>query len=163
MLTNDDPVTRRAFLTIGSLGLGAIGVGLARAASAQASVSRETEQMNARLVTEFCESFVKGDVAKATSLLSENCIYRPSQTSPPVTGREMVAESVKRMITERGGIDFKVLKTVTLGPIVVNERDDIPREPRTIKGKVINKFHVAAGVFFVTDGKIVEWTDYVFL
>ena len=99
----------------------------------------------------------------ATSFLAENCIYRPTQMSPPVTGREMVAASIKRMITERGGIDFKVLKTVTLGPIVVNERDDIPREPRTIKGKIFQKFHVAAGVFFMNHGKILEWTDYVFL
>jgi len=112
-------------------------------------------------VTEFCESFAKGDVAKATSLLAEKCIYRPSQTSPAVTGGDAVAERVKRIIS--GGMDFKVLKTVTLGPIVVNERDDIPREPRTINGKVFDKFHVVAGVFFMDDGKIVEWTDYVSL
>jgi limonene-1,2-epoxide hydrolase len=64
---------------------------------------------------------------------------------------------------DRGGIDFKVLKTVTLGPIVVNQRDDIPKEPRTINGRTISNFHVAGGVFFVDDGKIVEWTDYFFL
>jgi limonene-1,2-epoxide hydrolase len=163
MHTSDDPVTRRAFLTTGSLTLAAVGAGLAPAVAGQGRVSKEAEQLNARLVTEFCECFAKGDVAKATSLLAANCIYRPSQMSKPVIGREMVADSIKRMITERGGIDFKVLKTVTLGPIVVNERDDIPRQPRTIKGKVFEKFHVAAGVFFMIDGKIEEWTDYVFL
>ena len=30
-------------------------------------------------------------------------------------------------------------------------------------GKTIDNFHVAGGVFFVNDGKIVEWTDYLFL
>src|SRR4030095_16467976 len=158
MHTHVDPVSRRAFLTTSSLG--AISFGLARDAAAQAGVSQDTERVNARIGTEFCESFAKGDVAKATSLLAEKCVYRPSQTSPPVTGRDAVADRVKRIITERGGMDFKVLKTVTLGPIVINERDDIPREPRTINGKVFYNFHVAAGVFFMDGGKIVEWTDY---
>ncbi len=161
MHTVDDPVTRRAFLSFG--GLGAIALSLPHDAAAQSHVSKETEQINARIVTEFCEAFAKQDVAKATSFLAEQCIYRPSQTAPPVTGRDAVAERVKRMITDRGGIDFKVLKTVTLGPIVVNERDDIPAEPRTINGKTVRNFHVAGGVFFVVDGKIVEWTDYLFL
>ena len=161
MHTVDDPVTRRAFLTIG--GLSAIGLSLVQDAAAQVHVSKETEQMNARIVTEFCDSFAKRDVAKATSFLAEKCIYRPSQTAPPVIGRDAVAERVKRIMTDRGGIDFKVLKTVTLGPIVVNQRDDIPAEPRTVNGKTIDNFHVAGGMFFVNDGKIVEWTDYLFL
>ncbi len=159
MPTHGDLVSRRVFLTASSLG--AIGVGVAQDTAGQVQVSNDTERANARIVTEFCESFAKGDAAKATSLLAEKCIYRPSQTSPPVTGRDAVAERVKRIIS--GGMDFKVLKTVTLGPIVVNERDDIPREPRTVNGKIFNKFHVAAGVFFMEDGKIVEWTDYVYL
>src|SRR5262245_11361140 len=144
MHANEDSATRRAFLTTGSLG--AIAFGLARDAAGQGRTPTDTEQMNARIVTEFCESFAKGDAARATSLLAEKCLYRGTQTAPPVTGRDAVAERVTRMI--KGGMDFKVLKTVTLGPIVVNERDDIPREPRTINGKVFQKFHVAAGVFF---------------
>src|SRR5207302_1319880 len=92
----DDPVTRRAFLTIG--GLGALGLRVVEDAAAQVHVSKETEQMNARIVTEFCEAFAKRDVAKATSLLAEKCTYRPSQTAPPVTGRDAVAERVKRMM-----------------------------------------------------------------
>ena len=161
MHTVDDSVTRRAFLSIG--GLGALGLSLAQDAPAQVHVSRQTEQTNARIVTEFCEAFTKRDVATATSLLAEQCTYRPSQTAPPVTGRDAVAERIKRIMTERGGIDFKVLKTVTLGPIVVNQRDDIPAEPRIVNGRTIDNFHVAGGVFFVNEGKIVEWTDYLFL
>ena len=139
MHTHGGPVSRRGFLTAGSLG--AIVVGLAQDTAGQVQVSKDTERTNARIVTEFCESFAKGDAAKATSLLAEKCIYRPSQTSPPVTGRDAVAERVKRIIS--GGMDFKVLKTVTLGPIVVNERDDIPREPRTINGKIFDALTIA--------------------
>lgn len=162
MPTSDSPVTRRDFLTASGIGA-VIGLAMAQGAAAQTTVSKETEQTNARIVTEFCECFAKGDVAKATSLLAETCTYRGTQTAPPVTGRDAVAERITRMMTDRGGIDFKVLKTVVLGPIVVNQRDDIPREPRTIRGKTVTNFHVAGGVFFVNEGKIVEWTDYLFL
>lgn len=162
MDTPDHAVTRRDFLAVGGIAA-AIGVAMAKGIAAQTTVSKETEQMNVRIVTEFCDSFAKGDVAKATSLLAENCTYRGTQTAPPVTGRDAVAERIKRIMTDRGGIDFKVLKTVALGPIVVNQRDDIPREPRTIRGKTVTNFHVAGGVFFVHEGKIVEWTDYLFL
>lgn len=161
MHATDDPVTRRDFFTIG--GLGVFGLSLAQSAAAQVHVSSETEKKNVRIVTEFCESFAKQDVAKATSLLDEKCIYRGTQTAPPVTGRDAVAERIKRIMTDRGGIDFKVLKTVALGPIVVNQRDDLPKEPRVISGKTITNFHVSGGVFFVNEGKIVEWTDYLFL
>jgi limonene-1,2-epoxide hydrolase len=154
----DDPVTRRAFLTIS--GLGAIGLSLAQDAAAQVHVSKETEHTNARIVTEFCESFARRDVAKATSLLAEKCTYRPTVTAKPIVGRDAVAESIKRIMTDKGGFEFKVLKTVTLGPIVVNQRDDTPREPRTINGKTWDNFHVSGAVFFVHEGKIVEWTDY---
>ena len=54
-------------------------------------------------------------------------------------------------------IGFRVLRTVALGPVVVNERDDVlpgaGGQPRVIR--------VHAGLFFVEDGKILEWTDYV--
>ena len=165
MHTSDHPVTRRDFLTVSGIGavIGLGSLGLAEGAVVQTTVSKETEQTNARIVTEFCEAFATRDIAKATSLLSETCTYRPTQTAPPVTGRDAVAERIRRIMMDRGGIDFKVLKTVALGPIVVNQRDDIPREPRTVNGRTVTNFHVAGGVFFVDEGKIVEWTDYLFL
>jgi limonene-1,2-epoxide hydrolase len=51
-----------------------------------------------------------------------------------------------------------VLNTVALGPVVVNERDD--PFAATATSPAVN-FHVAAGVFFLENGKIVEWTDYI--
>lgn len=48
-------------------------------------------------------------------------------------------------------------KTVALGPLVLNERDDII----VMTNGSARTFHVAAGLFFVENGKIVEWTDYV--
>ena len=159
-------VTRRTFLAASGLGAVAALDGTRRLAartqgSLGVSVSREVEEANVRLVNDFCAAFASHDLAKATSLLADDCAYRVSQTRPPIIGRDAVAEQVKSYIDRDA--EFKVHKTVVLGPIVLNERDDIfPRGfgqdaanagPRTIR--------IAAGLFFVEDGKIVEWTDYI--
>lgn len=155
-------MTRRTFCTAGALGAAAV-LGAGRSADAQllgASVSAETEKANVRVVNEFCGQIHKGgDAAKAIALLADNCAYRVEQTRAPVTGRDAVAERVKSMIGR--GLEFKTLKTVALGPIVLNERDDVFTAPIEIEGKKVGGFHVVAGMFFVQNGKIVEWTDYV--
>lgn len=160
-------VTRRTFFTAGGVGaLAALAASRLVAAQGQPSVtglfvSADVEKANVRVVNDFCASLVKNDVAKATSLIADTCAYRVSQTRPPIVGRDAVMERVKSYMDR--GADFKVLKTVVLGPIVLNERDDIFAKgapgaagnpgPRTIR--------IAAGLFFVENGKIVEWTDYI--
>ena len=165
MRTSKASVTRRAFFA--ASGLGAIAALHTRALSAQAqrllgvSVSPEVERANVRVVDEFCAAFASRDISKATSLLADNCAYRVTQARPPITGREAVAAQVKNYIDR--GADFKVLKTVALGPLVLNERDDI--FPKGLGDGAANSgpttIRVAAGLFFVENGKIVEWTDYV--
>ena len=111
---------------------------------------------NVAIVNAFCAAFARKDLTKAVSLLADNCSYRPAQTRPPILGKDKVAETIKGFL-ERGA-EFKVLKTVALGPLVLNERDDVIV---MANGKDTRTFHVAAGLFFVENGKIAEWTDYV--
>ena len=157
-------VTRRTFFAAGGLGaLAAVAASRLAAAQELKSVSADVEKSNIRVVNDFCASLKSRDVAKATSLIADNCVYRPSQTStrPPVVGREAVVERVKGFMDR--GAEFKVLKTTAFGPLVLNERDDIFAKgfgdgpsnagPQT--------FRVAAGLFYVENGKIVEWTDYL--
>src|SRR5262249_22997175 len=99
--------------------------------------------------------------AGAASLLADKCAYRPTQTTPAVVGHDAVLERVKGFMDR--GAEFKVLKTVALCPIVLNERDDIFVKgfgdgPGSAGPKT---YCVATGLFFVENGKIVEWTDYV--
>jgi limonene-1,2-epoxide hydrolase len=119
------------------------------------SVSPQVEKANLAVVNDFCAAFKQKDLAKAVSLLADNCTYRPTQARPPVIGKAQVEATIK-VFLERGA-DFIVIKSVTLGPLVVNERDDVivmeSGPPRT--------FHIAAGLFFIEQGKIAEWTDYV--
>ena len=162
MQVSTNLVTRRMFFATGGLGaLAALSAGQLAAAQEFKSVSPEVEKSNIRVVNDFCATLKSRDLTKATSLVAEKCVYRPTQMTPPVVGRDAVLARVKSFMDR--GAEFKVLKTVALGPIILNERDDIFAKgfgdgpanagPRT--------FRVAAGLFFVENGQIVEWTDYV--
>ena len=151
--------SRRTFAASGLTALATLG--LSRLSFAQGaaltgkSVPPEVGKANVAVVNDFCAAFTRKDLAKAVSLLADNCSYRPTQTRPAVVGKEKVGETIKGFL-ERGA-EFKVLKTVSLGPLVLNERDDIIV---MAKGPT-RTFHVAAGLFFLENGKIAEWTDYV--
>lgn len=164
MRTSNRSVTRRTFFA--ASGAGAIAALHGTGLSAQAqrmlgiSVSPQVEKANVRVVDEFCAAFASRDLAKATSLLADNCTYRVTQARPATVGRDEVAKLVKNYIDR--GADFKVLKTVVLGPLVLNERDDIfPKGLGEGANAVPTTIRVTAGLFFVENGKIVEWTDYV--
>ena len=155
-------VSRRIFAAGGLSALATFG--LSRLSSGQTApnagktVPPEVEQANIAVVNDFCAAFDRRDLNKALSLLADNCIYRASQARPPLAGKEKVAERIKEFIDRV--VAFKVLRTVALGPIVLNERDDVFGPTATQAGRT---YRVAAGVFFVENGKIVEWTDYVLL
>jgi limonene-1,2-epoxide hydrolase len=144
-------LSRRAF---GATAFSTLGL-LATSAGAQTQISEQAA--NVAIVNDFCAAFKRKDLDRIGALLDAHCVYRVTQTRPPMMGREAVL-AFFRPALERGDIDFHVLRTVSLGPLVVNERDDLlpgqaGRGPRTIR--------VQAGLFFVQNGKIVEWTDYV--
>lgn len=113
----------------------------------------EVERANIAVVTAFCDAFVRKDAAKAASLLNDNCTYRIVQDRPPIVGKEKVAAQIKGLM-ERGA-EFKTYKSVALGPLVLNDRDDVLQRPT---GTLTVRL---AGFFFVENGKISEWTDYV--
>ena len=126
----------------------------AQAAVSGKAVSPAVEQTNVAVVTEFCTAFARKDVAKAVSLLGDTCTYRVVQNRPPIVGKEKVTEQITGLI-ERGA-EFKIHKTVALGPLVMNDRDDVL--VRQTGGTITIRL---TGFFFVEDGKISEWTDYV--
>jgi limonene-1,2-epoxide hydrolase len=152
-------LSRRRF-AVGSLT--AMMLGLTRAAVAQVaapfgrSIPPDVEKANVAVVARFCAAFARTDVVTAASLLADGCVYRTSQTRPPLVGKTQVAATITRFIDL--GAEFNVTRTVALGPVVLNERDDIVvMQP----GEAPRTFHFAAGMFFVENGRIAEWNDYV--
>lgn len=120
---------------------------------AEAAEPTAAEKANLALVTDFCASFAGRDMTKIASFLGDNCVYRVTETAPPLAGKDAI-ERIRTYVERSTKIEFKILDSWVKGSVVVNERiDSFEPAPRN------SPFHLT-GVFFVKDGKIAEWTDY---
>ena len=140
---------RRSFLS--ASGIGVLGLLAPRAASAQPNAE---EAANVRLVTDFCAAWSARDLQKVFPFLAEDSVYRMSETTPPATGHEGVRQRLGSWMESSQTIEFRILETFARGPIVVNHRIDrfvSTTRPLTWEG---------IGVFFVSNKKIKEWSDY---
>ena len=112
------------------------------------------ERANVQIVTDFCVAWSTRDIAKPLALLADDCVYRMSETTPPANGHDGVIQRLKSYVDATDRLEFKILETQAMGPIVINHRIDsfVSRtRPLTWEG---------VGVFFVQNGKIKEWSDY---
>jgi len=109
------------------------------------------EKANVQVVTDFCAAFASHDIGRVMSSFSDQCAYRISEKQQPATGRQAVTERIGSYLqsVER----FEILETLAKGPMVFNERQD-----HFTSGRL--KMWHGVGVFFLLDGKIVEWYDY---
>jgi limonene-1,2-epoxide hydrolase len=153
-MPDETEATRRRFLTrvaggAGVLALAAFG-GSKRADAAEWN---EVEKANVKTVNDFCAAWATRDVARALPFLAADCVYRMTETTPPVNGHDGVIQRLKATVDNATLVEFKVLDTSAVGPIVINHRIDrfLTARPLTWEG---------VGVFFVKDGKIKEWSDY---
>ena len=109
------------------------------------------EKANIQVIKDFCEVWRTHDVDKIMSYFADNCAYRPLETMETAKGRGAVENEIQRFVNsvER----FEILETWARGPMVINQRIDH-----------FTRFQIKAwhgtGVFFLKDGKIVEWFDY---
>jgi limonene-1,2-epoxide hydrolase len=140
---------RRTFLATAGLGLLASGV---RVSAAEWTAE---EKANVKLVNDFCASWSTRDLKQILPRLSDDCVYRMTETTPPAHGHAGVTERLGSWMPSSDlGIEFKILDTFANGPIVINRRIDSFKSttrPLTWEG---------VGVFFIKDGKIKEWSDY---
>ena len=141
------PMNRRAFLVSGA-GVMAVAGWPGGVEAAELSAQ---EKANVQVVNDFCAAWSKRDLAKILSCFADTVAYRMTETAEPVKGRDAVAARLRGVVERVEGFD--VLETFARGPMVVNERID-----RFSGGKL--KAWRGVGVFFLKDGKIVEWNDY---
>ena len=141
--------TRRRFLTVAGAGLAATFGPVAGEAAAQSTTA---EKANMDVVTKFCQAFSGDDVDKIMSFMADPCSYRVTEAQDPIKGFAAVKERIANLVktAER----FEVLDTFARGPMVFNERVDY-----FAPGGRLKSWH-GVGVFFVKDGKIVEWQDF---
>jgi len=139
--------SRRKFCTAGAGAL-ALG-GLARPSTA-AELSLE-EQANVNLVNEFCTAWSDRQLDRIMTFFTDDSAYRMTETTELANGKNAVSERIQTLINN---VDrFDVLDTFARGPMVVNERIDY------FSDFAIKTWH-GVGVFFIREGKIVDWYDY---
>jgi limonene-1,2-epoxide hydrolase len=142
-----DGINRRGFLAAGA-GFAALAGFASRAEAAEMTAG---ERENVRVVTAFCAAWPSHDLAQVMSFFADTGAYRMTETMEPAKGRDAVTERVKSIIDRVE--EFRVLDTFARGPMVVNERID------RFSSGALKAWH-GVGVFFIKDGKIVEWYDY---
>ena len=147
MINEGTTVNRRAFLASGAGALAMVGF----AHGAEAAELSAQEKANVQVVNDFCAAWSGHDPAKILSFFADTVAYRMTETAEPIKGREAVTARVKGFVdrVER----FDVLETFARGPMVFNERID------RFSGGTLKAWR-GVGVFFLKDGKIVEWYDY---
>jgi limonene-1,2-epoxide hydrolase len=109
------------------------------------------EKANAETVNRFCATVPGHDIDKVLAFFEENGAYRMSERQDPSKGRQAVKEKIGGYLNQV--VKFDVLDTWARGPMVINERID------HFEGNALKSWH-GVGVFFLRDGKIVEWYDY---
>lgn len=143
--------TRREFLAAG----GAAPLALALGAQSGSRELTMDEKANVKVVNDFSAAWATGDPAAIAAHLTEDAVFRFSQDGDTVTGgREALQTQLATVFENMTNIEFEVLETFAAGPLVANLRIDYITNTDGER----NGFRVA-GVFYVKDGKIIEWID----
>ena len=147
MATKGSEMDRRGFLAAGA---GAIALaGMARSASA-AELTND-EEANVQLVNDFCAAWPSHNLDKVMAFFTDDSAYRMTETTELADGRDAGSTRIQTILNN---VDrFDVLDTFARGPMVINERIDY------FSDFTIKTWH-GVGVFFIRDGKIVDWYDY---
>lgn len=114
------------------------------------------ERANVKVVNDMCAAWVTPlDAGSLGSLLADDCVFRASESTPPKTGRGPVMGFIQEIMSDVTHCEFEVVDTFARGSIVAHERWD-----RFVRPTRKSEWHVV-GVFYMKDGLIAEWSDYV--
>jgi limonene-1,2-epoxide hydrolase len=142
------PLSRRTALTAAA----GITAALTLSTSAHAAEWTDAEKANVQVVNDFCAAWASHDLERVMSFFADNAAYRVSETQEPIKGKEAVRQRINGFLNRVQ--QFEVRETFAKGPMVFNERID------HFDSGPLKSWH-GMGVFFLKDGKIVEWYDYI--
>jgi limonene-1,2-epoxide hydrolase len=135
--------------------LGIAGGVAALLACTSSADAQSDDAANIRIVTDFCNAFTARDPTKVSPFLDDAIVYRVSETSAPITGRDAVLARIKTFFDGVDSVEFRISRSYCIGPIVINERVDTFEGPNKHW-----RFHLT-GMFYVKDRRIKEWTDFL--
>ena len=108
----------------------------------------------ADVVTEFVKSWAVPDPEQLAGYFTEHAIYH-NIPMEPIQGRQAIRDFIADFTARFDGIDFEVLRQISEGNLVMNERVDVLRrkDGQEVRLPVM-------GVFEIVDGQIAAWRDY---
>ena len=123
-------------------------------------MSQQLEIDNEGLVTQFIEAWEAKDLERILSYMHEKIIFQMFEKAPEVHGIEAMRKALEPLVIGVETIRWQVKRTYSVGAIVINERVD-RFESKDAEGKEkLMEFEVS-GVFWMKDGKIGVWRDYM--
>lgn len=119
-------------------------------------MNTETEQANEDLVNRFCADWARRDADLLAGYFADKFEYMVWEGGPVITSREEFVRQMGPFLTRLKAVDWVVVRSRALGPMVINERID---HFYAHDSKHDNHPHIA-GLFIVRDGRIAVWRDY---
>ena len=139
-----------------TLGLTMTG-GIPMAAAEQVDKS-ERDIANETLVTNFCRDWSLRDIDALMPYLAEDLTYQITPGQPLITSAEQFAKQMGPFLKNMASIEWEILRSFSIAPLVLNERIDHFNAPADSKSPSMH-FHIA-GHFLVEDEKIKVWKDW---
>ena len=119
-------------------------------------MTTDAERANENLVNRFCQDWAKQDAELLTSYFAEPFEYMVWEGGPVITTNEAFIRQMGPFLKKLKSVDWVILRSHAMGPMVVNERID---HFYAHDSKFDNHPHIA-GMFIVRNGKIAVWRDY---
>lgn len=116
----------------------------------------EAEKANEDLVNRFCQDWSKRDAELLTTYFAQPFEYMVWEGGPVITTNEEFIKQMGPFLTKLKSVDWVIVRSSTMGPMVINERID---HFYAYDSKFDNHPHIA-GMFIVRNGKIAIWRDY---
>lgn len=148
-------ISRRA-LVAGVVAVTASGV--SPMVHADQSGKSDLERANETLVNDFCRDWSLRDVEKLRPYLAEDLYHQQAPGRPVMESREAFEKQMGGWLNSLELVEFEILRSHVIGPIVLNERIDRFKAPAGSKGPSM-QFHVV-GEFFIENGVIKVWKDW---
>jgi limonene-1,2-epoxide hydrolase len=108
---------------------------------------------NEQLVTALLEAFDRMDADEIIPYFADDAVYH-NVPLPPSRGRDAIYASLRGLPTRFKALRTEILRQVSAGDLVMNERID----HFTFADRVVAL--PIAGVFELRGGKVVAWRDY---
>lgn len=114
------------------------------------------ETANEALVTRFCADWAKRDAELLAGYFTDPFEYMIYEGGPVIRSREEFVRRLGPYLAGLREVDWEILRSHAMGPMVVNERIDHFYAPEGGK----DHHPRIVGLFIVRDGRIAVWRDY---